>query len=227
MPDDAAGAVRRTPRPAQLPRLAELAEQAGKLRTAEWLRTCALLPLEEWPPAPAYKGPMVPAAELDALQARVDAAHALTEPHPLRHWDTQWPIRAALEGVSAAEYAGEQDTRTASSGPTAQGIPAKSESTVERLDVSEVRRTWAPGMDPYVVAVERVPRAALQGDQPTEPRHELVLKSGLSGCTGACSCGTWHGGGRHEPPSRVAYRWDAEHLTSLPLGQPTGEADRG
>jgi hypothetical protein len=46
--------------------LAELAEQAGKLRTAEWLRTCALLPPEQWPPAPAYKGPMVPAADLAA-----------------------------------------------------------------------------------------------------------------------------------------------------------------
>lgn len=47
-----------------LSRLAELTEAAGKQRSTEWLRTCSTLPMEEWPPAPAYKGPMVPAAEL-------------------------------------------------------------------------------------------------------------------------------------------------------------------
>lgn len=45
----------------------------------------------------------------DELKARLDAAYALTERHPLRHWDTQWPIRAALEGITAAEYAGTED----------------------------------------------------------------------------------------------------------------------
>jgi hypothetical protein len=52
-----------------------------------------------------------------------------------------------------------------------------------------------------------------------EERHDLVLTSGLSGCAGRCTCGGWTGGGRHELPSRVAHRWDAEHLTSLPLEQ--------
>jgi len=42
-----------------LPRLAELAEQAGKIRTAEWLHTCAAIPPDEWPPAPTYKGAVV------------------------------------------------------------------------------------------------------------------------------------------------------------------------
>lgn len=49
---------------ALLSRLADLTEAAGKARSTEWLRTCSTLPMEEWPPAPAYKGPMVPAAEL-------------------------------------------------------------------------------------------------------------------------------------------------------------------
>jgi hypothetical protein len=62
-----------------LPRLAELTKQAGKERTTEWLRTCDRLPIEEWPPAPAYKGPMVPAAERDERQARIDAALALCD----------------------------------------------------------------------------------------------------------------------------------------------------
>lgn len=52
---------------APLNRLADLTEAAGKARSTEWLRTCATLPVEEWPPAPAYKGPMVPAAERDRL----------------------------------------------------------------------------------------------------------------------------------------------------------------
>lgn len=54
---------------ALLTRLAELTEQAGKQRSTEWLRLCATLPMEEWPPAPAYKGPMVPAAEHEKLAA--------------------------------------------------------------------------------------------------------------------------------------------------------------
>lgn len=88
-----------------LPRLAELAEQAGKLRTAEWLRTCALLPPEEWPSAPAYKGPMVPAAERDTLQARIGAALALMD-----YWDAHGGsipqghrLRAALQGDQPTE----------------------------------------------------------------------------------------------------------------------------
>lgn len=44
---------------ALLHRLADLTDAAGKLRSTEWLRTCAHLPPEEWPPAPAYKGPVV------------------------------------------------------------------------------------------------------------------------------------------------------------------------
>lgn len=44
------------------------------------------------------------------LRRRINNALALTEPHPLRHWDTQWPIRAALEGMTAAEYAGKDGT---------------------------------------------------------------------------------------------------------------------
>lgn len=44
------------------------------------------------------------------LRRRINNALALTEPDPLRHWDTQWPIRAALEGMTAAEYAGEDGT---------------------------------------------------------------------------------------------------------------------
>jgi len=55
-----------------LNRLAELAEAAGKQRSTEWLRTCAGLPVEEWPPTPAYKGPMVPRAERDERQARIE-----------------------------------------------------------------------------------------------------------------------------------------------------------
>jgi hypothetical protein len=43
------------------------------------------------------------------LKSRNDAAYALTERHPLRHWDTQWPIRAALEGMTLDEYAGDED----------------------------------------------------------------------------------------------------------------------
>lgn len=52
---------------------AALAKESGKARTAEWLRTCATLPPAEWPPAPAYKGPMVPAAERDRLSLMLRA----------------------------------------------------------------------------------------------------------------------------------------------------------
>lgn len=76
-------------RDAVLPRLAELAEQAGKTRTAEWLRTCATLPPEQWPPAPAYKGDVVPRAQLD------DVDRALRD------------LRAQLGGIHAAARAGE------------------------------------------------------------------------------------------------------------------------
>lgn len=121
---------------ALLPRLAELAEQAGKLRSAEWLRTCATLPMEQWPPAPAYKGPMVPAAELAEAQRErdtweseyervrdlkmTDLAAALAERDALQaridaavaELDASCPpprlsrIRAALQGDQAAEEAG-------------------------------------------------------------------------------------------------------------------------
>lgn len=53
---------------------AALAARSGKKRTAEWLTACATLPPAEWPPAPAYKGPVVPAAEHVQLGARLDAA---------------------------------------------------------------------------------------------------------------------------------------------------------
>jgi hypothetical protein len=32
------------------------------------------------------------------LEYKIAQVLELTEPHPLKHWDTQWPIRAALEG---------------------------------------------------------------------------------------------------------------------------------
>ncbi|GHG97329.1 hypothetical protein ACFORH_42715 [Amycolatopsis roodepoortensis] len=41
--------------------------------------------------------------ERNARQARIEAALKLTEPHPLRHWDTQWPIREVLQGDQPAE----------------------------------------------------------------------------------------------------------------------------
>lgn len=102
---------------ALLNRLADLTEAAGKRRSTEWIRTCATLPMEEWPLAPAYKGPMVPAAERDQLQARIDAALAeLDRPAPqVSHggnalWDTQnhWSqqvrlICAALQGGQRTE----------------------------------------------------------------------------------------------------------------------------
>ncbi|MFD6070776.1 hypothetical protein [Amycolatopsis lurida] len=53
---------------------AALAARSGKKRTAEWLTACATLPPAEWPPAPAYKGPVVPATEHVQLGARLDAA---------------------------------------------------------------------------------------------------------------------------------------------------------
>jgi len=47
-------------------RLATLAENAGKHRTADWHRACleAFIQGTEWPPAPRYKGPL---QDLDAL----------------------------------------------------------------------------------------------------------------------------------------------------------------
>ncbi|MEU7787693.1 hypothetical protein [Amycolatopsis sp. NPDC049159] len=197
-------------RDALLPRLAELAEASGKLRSAEWLRTCATLPVEEWPPAPAYKGPVV---HLD--DPRPDFA-AMTKPQ-LR--DLRLQIvnelrqRRGLPELEPSEpdLAAERD-----------GLQA----AVDRV------RAWADSLEtdfegnPSLTgrAIAAAARGALQGDQPAEPRHELILKSGLSGVTGACSCGDWTGGGRHELPSRVAHQWDAEHLTSLapePGDQPT------
>jgi len=62
---------------ALLSRLADLAETAGKLRSTEWLRTCATLPPEQWPPAPGYKGPMVPAAEVEELRAELEEHKAI------------------------------------------------------------------------------------------------------------------------------------------------------
>lgn len=53
--------------------VAQLAEDAGKKRSAEWLRECAQDPMGDWPAAPAYKGPVVlvndPEPGLKALTA--------------------------------------------------------------------------------------------------------------------------------------------------------------
>jgi hypothetical protein len=99
------------------------------------------------------------------LEARRDAALELTEQHPLRHWDTQWPIRAALEGMTPAEYAGDE--------PPLEQAP-------------DFRRTWAPGMDPFTVHVERVP--------PADPKRCCIgpFADGTHapGCLDACQdCG--------------------------------------
>ncbi|ANN16219.1 hypothetical protein SD37_11585 [Amycolatopsis orientalis] len=50
---------------------AALAARSGKTRTSLWLTACATLPPAEWPPAPAYKGPVVPAAKHEQVTAMV------------------------------------------------------------------------------------------------------------------------------------------------------------
>jgi hypothetical protein len=61
-----------------LAQLAELAENAGKHRTAEWLLQCAAAHAagEPWPEAPRYKGPL---QDLDALtdEALVELSAAI------------------------------------------------------------------------------------------------------------------------------------------------------
>lgn len=111
--DNAAGAVRRTPRPALLPRLAELAEQAGN-DVVTWRRQ--LIVAEEREQA-AERREALRQDERDERQARIDAALAvLDEPVPeTPHgagalWKTQnhrsvqvRRIRAALQGDQPTE----------------------------------------------------------------------------------------------------------------------------
>jgi hypothetical protein len=170
---------------------AALAKRSGKLRTAEWLTACATLPPGEWPPAPAYKGPMVPAAEherltgvvaeavrllreagviegeglaarvrnlvaerdqlrqdladaerfmerdrqqairatteRDQLQARIDKALA----ELLRGGQDAGDVRRAAIAVLQGDQPDEPDARTGRSGPTPQGFPAETRSTVD------------------------------------------------------------------------------------------------
>lgn len=62
--------------------LSALASTAGKRRTAEWLAECAELVTAPgsptWPPAPAYKGPVVPAAELAEAKAALEQVDEVT-----------------------------------------------------------------------------------------------------------------------------------------------------
>lgn len=117
-------------RDALLPRLAELTEQAGKARTTEWLGTCASLPIEEWPPAPAYKGPMVPAAERDERQARLDAANVIA-------------TRAIDEGLPAVE-ALRMIARTLE-GKTARALVGDQPTADDRLPLADRARMWLEG----------------------------------------------------------------------------------
>ncbi|MEV8610229.1 hypothetical protein AB0383_20270 [Amycolatopsis sp. NPDC051373] len=81
------------------------AEEARDAAYAErdlalWLHAEAVFFGEGW-----HQQWMSTRATVHKLQARIDAALALCEPHPLRHWDTQWPIRAALQGEQPTEEA--------------------------------------------------------------------------------------------------------------------------
>lgn len=198
-------------RDAILPRLAELTEEAGKQRSTEWLRTCATLPMEEWPPAPAYKGPMVPAAERDALSLllrsmarklvgyrRWTLGDDVPAVHRIRR--ERDALQARLDDALAelAKYEPTPGCCTACTGvgtvPT--GYPCED--------------CYATGhCHPETVACTGKP-AALQGDQPAEgPRWWGTEDGGIA----AVMCGDCHTLGGHDD--------------DCPRRQPTGEVDRG
>lgn len=92
-----------------LNRLADLTEVADKQRSTEWLRTCATLPMAEWPPAPAYKGPMVPASEHDALKAQLAAVRAVLDSHydPAADTGTEVNVVARITRIVDSEVPGD------------------------------------------------------------------------------------------------------------------------
>jgi hypothetical protein len=93
--------------------LADLAATAGKLRTSEWLRTCATLPPNQWPAAPAYKGPVVPAADLDlALWLHAESEWWLSQyKHDVVRWRQQVNVAEAREQAAERRETLRQDER--------------------------------------------------------------------------------------------------------------------
>lgn len=221
-------------RDAILPRLAELAKQAGKLRTAEWLRTCATLPPSEWPPAPAYKGPMVPAAELEEAQRSASFWQGQAERWEREHQSAVLPYTTKLESERDALQARIDEH---------EGILAaiwlyvKWRYVTKQL-TTEQKNLWAD-------AVERVSErdhpgegakadrwwsAALQGDQPTEretrcmngpaKQHTLRMVEILKALKAASADGALPGELDDQASFTQLARAIVDHW-------PTGEVDRG
>ncbi len=79
---------------AALRRTALLATEAGKQRTAAWLRHCAELVAERvWPPAPAYKGAVVRAGHAVTVEIEgQDTMVGLLEHTPAGGWRVALPL---------------------------------------------------------------------------------------------------------------------------------------
>jgi hypothetical protein len=148
--------------PAQLtllPRLAELAAQAGKLRTADWLTTCSALSPGDWPPAPGYKGAVLHVE--DAAKTSIDVANMPDE------WlsrlaglvEAEQVRRGVPVSVHADEARAERDR-----------LKARLDAGLRTCDATEVIAGIGAKSDPdrWKVAFATVTdvRAALQGDQP-------------------------------------------------------------
>ncbi|MFJ1765038.1 hypothetical protein ACIOD2_32255 [Amycolatopsis sp. NPDC088138] len=154
---------------ALLGRLADLTDAAGKERSTEWLRTCATLPVEEWPPAPAYKGPMVPATERDERQARIEAALAeCNREYPLgRVPIAELPSPAQICDRIRAALAGDQ--------PPAEE-PKRSEATQM---VTDFHRAFSVAIAERPSVPLKLLRAALIGEEAQEASTSLVDGSSL------------------------------------------------
>lgn len=214
-----------------LSRLAELAEAAGKARSTEWLRTCATLPMEEWPPAPAHKGPMVPAADLDALSLLLRAMARKLVGY------RRWTLGDDVPAVHQLRR--ERDA-----------LQARLDATFADLkEADELSADWPPSLEDWSAYNSKLihARAALQGDKPAEPprRRPLLIAPDDPCQDERCSrvdgrCVGSHCGRCNQPSSSQGHytsfcsnsKGGTKHHFCCPddcelVAEPTGEVDRG
>lgn len=230
-----------------LSRLADLTERAGKQRSTEWLRTCATLPMEEWPPAPAYKGPMVPAAERDALSLLLRAmarklvgyrrwtlGDDVPAVHQLRRERDALQARLAAIVETLGRAAGMMATDSRDWGRDRGdawlygllvGWGCEEQHDHDELcggqaalRVVSAQHGWTPD---DIARIRRF-RAALQGDQPVEAE--------LGGVPCSEGCGMHYSGPLPIPEDHDHRHNAAPSMAPCPgrfAAEPTGEVDRG